>query len=734
MMKKLLFFLSFFSSLQLVAQPTISPAYVINADTAGYQTLPYVYWQLLEESTSGKWNINDVSTSPVVNGFHQNRSNNKTLAYSVNTYWIRFRLRNNLSKDVTITLQEQAAFADYYISDKTGSWIHESTGYNKKWSERNGYKYVLAVPYRIKAGEEITVYERIQFDYRAFRPAPLEAGFGFDKKFIEESYVDNDRVFFTTIVGSFFIGLLFIAAVFNFFFFLIVREKVYFYYACCLILGGFNEYHNLFLHVFLRDHPYVINNNQVFFFIFVNFFAIQMERYFLQTFSFFPKWDKALQISILFQLAASIAVYFIGPHLSNAADNMLWNVWDWSQGLVLMCLLITFLLYLRKEDKSARQFILASLPVAAVWVTNYVVHKIAENSFSRQWMKYYERIEVVAVSWLVIILSWILFQRYNKLRKENAEQALLNERLEKEKEIEKRQLMAQQKVLLEKQVAERTAELKQSLEDLKATQKQLIQSEKMASLGELTAGIAHEIQNPLNFVNNFSEINNELIEELKSELLNDHKQEAIEVADDIKENEQKIIQHGKRAENIVKGMLAHSRKSTGKKEPADINALCEEYLKLSYLGLRGKDKTFNAGFKTDFDPNIGKILVIPQDVGRVLLNIFNNAFYSVNEKKKMRDSDYEPAVCVTTKRVGDKVEIKIKDNGLGIPQKALDKIFQPFFTTKPTGQGTGLGLSLSYDIIKAEGGDLQVNTMEGEFAEFVILLPLQKEPGEQVDQ
>ncbi len=278
---------------------------------------------------------------------------------------------------------------------------------------------------------------------------------------------------------------------------------------------------------------------------------------------------------------------------------------------------------------------------------------------------------------------------------------------------------------------EAKSQIETTLNELKDTQTQLIQKEKMASLGELTAGIAHEIQNPLNFVNNFSEVNVEMIDELKQEIDRGNNEDAKVIADDVRDNLQKVITHGKRADAIVKGMLQHSRASTGKKEPTDINALADEYLRLSYHGLRAKDKDFNADFKTSFDETIGKIEVVPQDIGRVLLNLYNNAFYAVNEKKKaptLKGENYEPMVWVTTKRISSPsgaggLEISVKDNGTGIPQKVLDKIFQPFFTTKPTGQGTGLGLSLSYDIIKAHGGDLKVETKEGEGAEFIIQLP-----------
>jgi two-component system, NtrC family, sensor kinase len=274
----------------------------------------------------------------------------------------------------------------------------------------------------------------------------------------------------------------------------------------------------------------------------------------------------------------------------------------------------------------------------------------------------------------------------------------------------------------QKQKANKILEI--TLSNLRATQGQLIQSEKMASLGELTAGIAHEIQNPLNFVNNFSDVNRELADELEQEIDKGNYTDAKTLARDIKDNEEKINHHGKRADAIVKGMLQHSRSSSGQKEPTDINALADEYLRLAYHGLRAKDKSFNADIKTDFDESIGKINIVPQEMGRVILNTINNAFYAVDEKKKIIGNGYEPTVSVTTKKNNGKIEISVKDNGNGITQKALDKIFQPFFTTKPTGQGTGLGLSLSYDIVKAHGGELKVETKEDIGSEFIISLPL----------
>ncbi len=270
-------------------------------------------------------------------------------------------------------------------------------------------------------------------------------------------------------------------------------------------------------------------------------------------------------------------------------------------------------------------------------------------------------------------------------------------------------------------------EIEKAYNELKTTQAQLIQSEKMASLGELTAGIAHEIQNPLNFVNNFSEVNQELLQELNEEIENGNLDEVKLLAKDVIDNEQKINYHGKRADSIVKGMLQHSRSSSGVKEPTDINALADEYLRLAYHGLRAKDKSFNATMNTDFDEKLDKINVLPQDLGRVILNLITNAFYAVNEKRNQQPERYEPTVSVSTKKIGGNVIITVQDNGNGIPEEVLEKIFQPFFTTKPSGQGTGLGLSMSYEIItKSHGGELKVENLSDGGAKFTIIIPIKE--------
>lgn len=288
------------------------------------------------------------------------------------------------------------------------------------------------------------------------------------------------------------------------------------------------------------------------------------------------------------------------------------------------------------------------------------------------------------------------------------------------------QLRRKAYTLLEKQnheIDSQREKIEKTLDELKATQTQLIQSAKMASLGELTAGIAHEIQNPLNFVNNFSDVNDELIEEMKSALQADNTQSAISIANDIQENERKINHHGKRADAIVKSMLQHSRSTAGQKRPTDINALADEYLRLSYHGLRATNKLFNASMQTNFDKHIAKLNVVSEDIGRVFLNLYNNAFYAMMEKSEKAGGTYNPVIQVITKKLDGKVEIRVKDNGTGISAKPIDKIFQPFFTTKPAGKGTGLGLSLSYDIIvKEHGGSITIETKEGEYSEFIVQL------------
>ncbi len=387
-----------------------------------------------------------------------------------------------------------------------------------------------------------------------------------------------------------------------------------------------------------------------------------------------------------------------------------------------------FMVFNYSEFHFRKNMIFAWLPLIIIFTISEIAILIDRDWYNR-WDPYFSTARFFGFLWAIAM--WI-----NNTRQAKALQKERQKAQEREREY---QIAEKVKSELEVQVAERTKEitiqkeeLEAALEVLKSTQDQLIQSEKMASLGELTAGIAHEIQNPLNFVNNFSEVSQELIQEINEEFskpAQERDEELIqEIFQDVKENLSKIAHHGKRADGIVKGMLQHSRTSTGIKEETDINELADEYLRLAYHGLRAKDKTFNADFQTDFDDLLPKVNVIAQDFGRVLLNLVNNAFYAVNEKKlKIKasntDEEYRPFVKITTRRNRNSILIKIEDNGIGMPESVKLKMFQPFFTTKPTGQGTGLGMSLSYDIVKGHGGEMKVESKEGVGTEISIELP-----------
>jgi two-component system, NtrC family, sensor kinase len=427
-----------------------------------------------------------------------------------------------------------------------------------------------------------------------------------------------------------------------------------------------------------------------------------------------PKWQNLL-LAATVAFATSILLYVV---VKSSQPVIIWVSHLLTFGLV-------FLIFTQKDFRSSRSFMYAFLPLI---ILNFIedIVKLIDPVFYTNWGNYFETGGLFAFIWMVAMVITTGKQR----------KTLEKERLKAEEKEKEYKITETLKAELEVQVNERTAqltlqkeELQQTLNELRSTQSQLIQSEKMASLGELTAGIAHEIQNPLNFVNNFSEVNKELLAEMNEEIEKGNYEEVKALARHVTDNEEKINHHGKRADGIVKGMLQHSRSSSGVKEPTDINALADEYLRLAYHGLRAKDKSFNATMKTDFDESIGKINIIPQDIGRVILNLITNAFYAapLPPEGGFKDPNYkhEPTVWVSTKKVGDKVLISVRDNGPGIPQKVLDKIFQPFFTTKPTGQGTGLGLSMSYDIVtKGHGGTLTVKTTEGSGTEFTINLPV----------
>jgi len=429
--------------------------------------------------------------------------------------------------------------------------------------------------------------------------------------------------------------------------------------------------------------------------------------YFLAAFLIIRRINKSLKFSILYpkwktMLSTATWMIIVGFFATLALE-------DFAKDLIGAVILFGLVYYVDREQDftSQRSYLLANIPLAAMGLVN-CFFELFFDGFHDKYNEYFNGATLIAFAWI--------FGKWATSKKQEEEL-----RISTERRAELESLVQERTVELQKQ----KDELQETLQELKTTQTQLIQSEKMASLGELTAGIAHEIQNPLNFVNNFSEVTSELIEEMEEELNKGDKDEAIAIAADIKQNLEKIMHHGKRADGIVKGMLQHSRASSNVKEPTDINKLADEYLRLAYHGLRAKDKSFNADLITHFAEGLPQANLVPQDIGRVLLNLFNNAFYAVKEKQKTADTEFKPMVEVTTLLKGKLLEIIVKDNGTGIPDDIKEKILQPFFTTKPTGEGTGLGLSLSYDIVvKAHSGKIDVKSKPGEGSEFKISLPV----------
>ncbi|GAB2606091.1 sensor histidine kinase [Spirosoma areae] len=423
-----------------------------------------------------------------------------------------------------------------------------------------------------------------------------------------------------------------------------------------------------------------------------------------------PGWDRYLKIAWL----SGFLLMAIGEIMPDP-----WLTWFWLLIFGAIGYTVWQLYFLRP----ARTLLLAIAPYTLlIFIRDGL--KFMAPSFYEASDSYFESATTFTLVWLI---TFAIIARNQKKTLEKQQQ-------EHELEAEQRRLIEAKKNELEYLVAERTAEitrqkeaLEQALVDLKSTQTQLIHSEKMASLGELTAGIAHEIQNPLNFVNNFSEVSIELLDELTEEQTKANRDPDLEaeLLTDLKQNLQKITHHGSRASSIVKGMLQHSRASTGQREPTDLNALCEEYLRLAYHGLRAKDKTFNARFVTDLDASLGEVSLVPQDISRVLLNLFTNAFYAVQQRQKQTGlSGYEPTITVSTRCVDNQAVITVSDNGIGMTEAVQQKIFQPFFTTKPTGEGTGLGLSLAYDIVaKGHDGTLTMESEDGVGTTFIVTLP-----------
>ena len=445
----------------------------------------------------------------------------------------------------------------------------------------------------------------------------------------------------------------------------------------------------------------------------MGFLLIKGLRKFLDLSHRLPRWNKPLGYIWVPALALLAGTALLKVKLPLLADGY------W----LFVLLTVAAVLVLVRDYRPARTLLLALTPFLLTKIIEYVL----SGSDGRVLKEYDTLVDTTQGFSIIWLITFVLIARSQKI-------TLEKERLLREEEERAKHLIEAQNAELERLVVERTAalthqtaELRAALADLRAAQVQLVQAEKMASLGELTAGIAHEIQNPLNFVNNFADVSLEMLVELREEQARQQREPKLEaeLLNDIAQNLQKIHHHGQRAASIVKGMLEHSRASTGERLPTNVNHLAEEYLRLAYQGLRAKDKSFNATLTTEFESTLPEVEAIGSDLGRVLLNLFSNAFYAVRQRQLKGEPGYIPTVTVITRQVQDQVEIRVYDNGMGIPEAMRQKIFQPFFTTKPSGEGTGLGLSLSYDIVtQGHGGTLTVNSQDGKYTEFLISLPI----------
>ncbi|NIJ52838.1 sensor histidine kinase [Dyadobacter arcticus] len=711
---KLLLVFVLFAHFCFAQSATFPDPFLIKTDTISKRLfIPGKYYQYLPDPGE-KLTLREVVSPQYSTRFAFYDTTSKGVS---DVLWLRYRIKNEVNKPVNVLIPEGVDRADVYIQGVKKHFEHFTTGAKVPWDKQDGIRELRSIAYEIPANTEITVYERNDLGNTL---TPLGIGLSFREKALERYLSTAEAIRINSIFYSAFVGFLFFSALINLFFYSVVKEPVYLFYFVVNVFSSANFAADELNLLFFRYHPGYFDFFEGITRVIANFALYHAMRHFLRISQQYPRWNKVIIWTSFVYLLTELAYLFVMDSATYAVRYAFYIAVGVPQILLMGGICITLIIGVIKNRGVSRIFAIGALPFVLIWLVNvlFQTHYPEISTFANN-------LFIPALVWTVVVNCWILFGRFRDLLNENAQQVLEKERLEHEKETQRLELLAQQKVFLEQQVAERTAELSQSLDHLKTTQNQLIQAEKMASLGELTAGIAHEIQNPLNFVNNFSEVSVELIAELKEELSAGRLEDVAAIADDLDQNMGKINHHGKRADNIVKGMLQHSQSSSSEKEPTDINALADEYFKLSYHGLRAKDTNFNAELITHFDQSLPKVNAIPQDLGRVLLNMINNAFYSVNQKSKTAGSEYKSRVEVSTRQTDSEVHISVKDNGIGIPASIKEKILQPFFTTKPTGEGTGLGLSLSYDIItKAHGGNLRIDSIEGEGAEFVISLPV----------
>lgn len=684
-----------------------SPFEIVN-DTASEYFVPAEKLQLLFDS-SGQLTFEQIQNPSISQTFkHYDSLKNEPTPTAI---WFRYKLINKSGNDINIALQTSSSKSEFYIVRDSNKVENYTSGYAVDWEEKSGLKLSNVIPFRIQMNQELQIYQKRYFSKGEELPSEFSINLLNSHKYLFDLAKDNEThsTASTNLLLAFFGGILVFASILNALIFFEIREKIYLFFSLVLLFVSF-EFIAIFADAFLIGNlvaHLVIKLSGMFNFVFLMHFNI----YYFEVNKQYPKWNRFITFfSIIMSFFILHGIYeFLKYRIIWESDFI-----NWTFLAYILVLIVSTIIFLKKKNSKRKTFLIAISPflltVVGVFLSIYM--KASPN------LIHLDSVMGITLIWAVVVFSAFLYRNYSNQGKQILKEQLEKERIIFDQQLERNEYIEQQKNQLEEQVVERTKELKESLEELKSTQSQLIHSEKMASLGELTAGIAHEIQNPLNFVNNFSEVSNELIDEMKIELTSGDLEEGLAIAEDIKKNLQKITHHGKRADAIVKGMLEHSRTSTGEKSVTDINMLADEYLRLSYHGLRAKDKSFNTNFTTEFDPNLPKINVIPQDIGRVLLNLINNAFQAVQTSNNL------PEVKVSTRQVENEIQITVSDNGPGIPENIRDKIFQPFFTTKPTGQGTGLGLSLSYDIVKAHGGEINVESKEVDGATFTVILPI----------
>ena len=708
-----------------LAQQGWPPAYTVSPDSTFF-SLDTTYYQVLEDK-AGNLGFDQVRRSQA---FHYALAYDSTRQSHV--YWMRMRLKNNQLQVQSLYLfdnNNNYNYVDMYWLDSSRHWQHQRTGTLVPRSQQpmySGNKERDRLFFQLAPNQETVIYQRSErplWDQPIYYVSPT---FQTKENRFERSmrYIYTEGGWQDYWYEGLAIGVLILAIGYNLLTFISTREQVYLYFAICLLFFVLdrNEY-RIQLALF-PEYPYEFKLLRTSFFIVFFIFFTQSIQQFIQLRQDLRGLNKALTVSlivtvIIYPLQYVFFQYSAIPYqLIITLEEIMFRV------VYGLCILLMYRM-MKRGIPDARFVLIAIAPLFCWWLYTLLsgtLGQYAQINLYKYLPNFLSYSESICFAWMIIFFSAALINRYNVSRQLVVQQATEREQLERERS----QLIASQNERLEQEVQERTAQLQQSLETLKVTQNQLVQKEKLASLGELTAGIAHEIQNPLNFVKNFAEVSVELLDEVREEQQKSPRDEALEqeIMADLGQNLQKIQHHGNRASAIVRGMLEHSRNSTGEKQPTDLNALADEYLRLAYHGLRAKSKSFNCQLVTNFDPALPKLTIVPQEIGRVLLNLFTNAFYAIQQKNDMTPN-FQPTVTVQTSMDGNQVVLRVSDNGTGIPDTVKQKIFQPFFTTKPTGEGTGLGLSLSYDIItKGHNGELSVASQAGVGTDFIIKLPI----------